>query len=96
MRTLQKRLVVPRSQLEFSYQIHQWLARWVQSRTVRHGHPVHRERDLLRDNRSLEELWRQISPFAGTSFIVVANLIGDSRVTAVVFNVGDDTRGSGF
>jgi hypothetical protein len=87
-RCYQLRLTVPRTYEELEAVVERWIATCVQSRTIVRGAPAHRERELVRGNPTLRDVWEKIRDAAGQTSTIRAEYVGGpTRVDSVRFSV---------
>src|SRR5712691_7824819 len=86
-RCYELRLMVPRMYDELEAAVERWIATCVQSRTSVGGAPAHRERELVRGNPTLRQVWERIRDAAGQTLSIRAEYVwGPNRVDSIRFS----------
>lgn len=86
-RCYELRLMVPRTYEELEAAVERWIATCVQSRTSVGGAPAHRERELVRGNPTLRQVWERIRDAAGQTLSIRAEYVwGPNRVESIRFS----------
>jgi hypothetical protein len=86
-RCYELRLTVPSTYADLEAAVERWIATCVESRTRVGGVAVHRERELVRGNPTLRQVWERIRDAAGKTLSIRAEYVwGPDRVESIRFS----------